>query len=101
MKTKLCDDCRATGSMKGTTCQLCKGSGHVTSCDDCVPGDVCGTCGGREWCPSDEEDEYAVKCRWCGGVGEQLCQSCLGAGVIREDGSPLPRLAAKRKFLQV
>ena len=101
MKTRLCDDCRATGSMKGTTCQLCKGSGHVTSCDDCVPGKVCTTCEGREWCPGEEEDEYAVKCMGCEGTGEQLCHACLGGGVVLEDGSSLPRLTAKRKFLQV
>jgi hypothetical protein len=101
MKTKLCDDCRATGSMRDTICLLCKGSGYVTSCDDCVPGKVCLTCEGREWCPIEEDDEYAVKCRWCEGVGEQLCRACLGGSVVLMDGSPLARLAAKQKFLQV
>lgn len=100
MKTKLCDDCRATGTVVGVACPLCKGSGHVMPCDDCE-ADGCDVCGGTEWCPGDEDDEYSVRCHACEGMKEQLCSACLGGGVVLVDGQPLPRLAAKRKPDQV
>lgn len=73
MRTKLCDNCRARGYETGASCGECLNEHSARTCSKGGPG-------------------HTYRCIDCKGVGVRLCGHCRGAGVVQEDGGPLPRL---------
>jgi len=70
-----CTYCNGTGAEKGSsysTCQTCRGSGHVTRIQNTLLGQM----------------QTTATCPTCGGEGQMItnkCSHCQGEGVVRDE----------------
>lgn len=110
MPSKFCEQCKTEGTIPRTPscdncnnlgyvikCRTCKGKGSwERDCDcpncmgDCM--DECYDCDGFGTEPVEADEPGATLCETCEGIVVMSCPGCLGAGVVTEEGLPLPRL---------
>lgn len=100
MKTILCDACRSTGlgscehcnsARCEFVCGVCDGTGRHNGleCDNCLGAGYY-----QQGLSMLHSTFTAVPCKWC---RKSICATCLGSGVLKDDGSPLDRVLTKKR----